>query len=798
MARRKPDETLAFSGNADERGEKASEPILAALRKARKEFREWDATCSLIDDIYSRSGSSYEQLLALAAAGGWSDATLDLFWSSFEVMKPATYARPPKPAVKPLFSDNKKLLTTTAELLERAATGVFMQTGIDDVMCEVRDDLLFAGRGVMWLRYETDDGQKVCVEHLDRHDFLHEPARKWREVGWVAGGFWLTREEISKRFKSLTDDQLDSAKYTLKRERAGDQETSTQKAQVWEVWHKADNRTYWVTEGIDVLLDSGEPELKLTDFFPCPRPAYATRKRRSLVPVPDWERYAIHFKKISDLTARIYLLLDSVRMKGLIPAGGDVGDAVEQLIASDDDQMLIPVPGAALIQGGSADFVQWLPLDVIATAIQGLIEARSQLINDFYELSGISDIMRGATDADETLGAQQLKSQYGSVRVRCKIDELQRIAAEAVKIAAEVIAERFTAESIMAMAQMELPTRKDIEKRISEIEKAAEAELKQAGEKAQQLAASPQAQQADPQQAQQAMQQAQQQVLSKYAPMLSEAQGQVPIDDVMELLRDEKARCFAFEIESDSTILTDELAEKQARNDFVTAFTGASQALMGIAAMGEQGATLAGEMLKFVLAPYRAGRQLDAAIDAFIDAAPQMAQQAAGQQGQDGLTQAQQSLADAEKAKAAAQMAKVQADSANDAVKARQQIMQLQQKIADQAQAHGIEVGKLQLQMRDIQSSVDFKNAQIDQIYAKLGIENRKQQLAEDTAMVDAELRTRDQDIKIDQNARDDARANVDQQRQINNDATDQQFRHADNARADRQQQFSETQAQQL
>src|SRR3546814_14443536 len=97
----------------------------------------------------------------------------------------------------------------------------------------------------------------------------------------------------------------------------------------------------------------------------------------------------------------------------------------------------------------------WLPLNELAQAIQGLIEARSQLIQDFYQLSGISDIMRGATEAQETLGAQQLKSQYGSVRVREKSAELQRVAADAVKIAAEIIAENFSKETVLDMSQME-------------------------------------------------------------------------------------------------------------------------------------------------------------------------------------------------------------------------------------------------------------------------------------------------------------------------------------------------------
>jgi hypothetical protein len=103
--------------------------------------------------------------------------------------------------------------------------------------------------------------------------------------------------------------------------------------------------------------------------------------------------------------------------------------------------------------------VQWLPLSEIATAIQGLLEARGQLIQDFYEISGISDIMRGATDAGETLGAQQLKQHNGSIRVKDKVDELTRIAAETAHIAGEIMAEHFSQKSLMDMSQMQLRTK---------------------------------------------------------------------------------------------------------------------------------------------------------------------------------------------------------------------------------------------------------------------------------------------------------------------------------------------------
>jgi hypothetical protein len=356
------------------------------------------------------------------------------------------------------------------------------------------------------------------------------------------------------------------------------------------------------------------------------------------------------------------------------------------------------------------------------------------------------------TEAEETLGAQQLKSQYGSVRVRGKIDELQRVAADAVKIAAEIIAEKFTSATILEMAQMELPTKADIAKRIKEIEKHAGGELKALGKKAeeaaQQAAQAPQGhgEAPDPQQAAQQFQQAQQAILSKYAPMLAEAEAQIPIEDVMKLLRDDRARSFAFEIESDSTILTDELQEKAARNEFVAAFTNASQGLMALAAMGEPGAKLAGELMKFQLAPYRAGRQLDTAIDAFIEAAPEMAKAAAGQNGEgEALAEANNKLAEAEMVKARAAMAAVEAKAALDKAEMQRRFAEMQMKGQIEADKHQREAEKLGQAMRDMEGRESLLQAQVDNLTAKtaeilhgIGLDERKQQVSEYQAVNDA------------------------------------------------------------
>lgn len=720
----------------DQEDAKSSRVILAALENSHKAFRDWQDICNEIDDIYSRRDT--ERLGKISPHDStWADAELDLFWASYEILKPAIYAHVPKPVVSPQFKDRRAVKNKTAELLERTSISAFERSDIDEVMCEIRDDLIFTNRGVMWLRKE---GQKVCFEHLDRMDFRHEPARKWCEVGWVARRAWMTRRDMRKRFRKTSGDAYQNAALTTRRDDYEHGATdNSKKASVWEVWHKVDNRVYWVSEGVDVLLDSAEPDVKLEGFFPCPKPAYGTLQRRSLVPVPDYERYASHFNKINTLTSRIYLLLDKVKMKGLIPAGGDVGNAIEELMRSDDDEILIPVPSASL-SGEMANFVQWLPIQMVAETISGLITARSQLIDDFYQLSGISDIMRGATEAEETLGAQQLKSQYGSVRVREKIQELQRIARDAIRIAAQIIAETFTKETLLDMSQLEIPAKADIEKRIKEIEKAAEQELKALGKKAEEVA--PQIPEEQKQQAQQDFQQAQQAIIAKYAPMLNEIRNEVPIEDIMDLLRDDKARGFAFEIEDGSTIWADEQAEKSSRNEFMSAFATASQALMPLVQTGPSGAKLAGAMLKFQLAPFRTGRELESMIDEWIDSVGEMPQ---GQQADDGsaeLAAAQGKLAEAEGMKAQAAMESVKARAMQAQAENERKIMEMQIKAQESAAKLRGENDKLRAQvvkqeqdfaakMAETDARINKMQAETAKILASIGLDVRKQDLEE-------------------------------------------------------------------
>lgn len=777
----------------------SSGPWLALIHQSEKALEDYQTRCDRIERLYA---DTYH------LANASRDGEFALFWSNVEVLKPSIYARPPVPVVQPKFKDRRPLYRRSSELLERSVSVAFDLTSIDDVMISLRDDLAIIGRGAAWVRYETKaeadaETERVCVEWLHRRDFGHEPARTWPEVGYVWRRAWMTFDQMVDRFKDVDKDVLRGADFQV---RLDDKDKGTtdgqEKAGVYEIWHKQEKKVVWVTEGIPTLLDSGAPHLNVEGFFPCPKPAYATRQPSSLVPVPDVMFYKDQLEEINVLTARIMILSQSLQVRGFYPAGaGELSDAMESANSMvTNNKVLIGVSNwAAFGNGAPKDTIVWWPTDQIATTIVQCVELRRQLIEDVYQLMGISDIQRGSTEAEETATAQQIKTQNGSVRVRDKQNELVRIAKDLVRIAAEIMAENFSKETLADMCQMELPTDAEIKKQVKEIETAAK-ELK-SGLEAQMARAQtdPNIQQMiaqDPEKAQQAMQQMEQQAQAQLQGMGAEVtklQETVTIEQVMKFLHDNKIRPFVLDIETDSTIYADENAEKQRRAEFLQAFGGLLAQVSGLVQTVPESAGFAAELVRFGLAPFRAGRTLDAAIDEFADSMIQRAQNP--QQGdgeQKGLIEAQKMLAQAEQVKAQAAMQNVEAKAAKDQAENQRKMMELEQKTADSQRKGEIELATTQAKLQEAQAKVrkteadiEHVNAQIAAIFAKMGMDAKTVDLNEFKTVTDVEFRAQDQQ-----------RQDVQTATQVEGQSFEQQQRLRGEDRSDRQQSFTEQQTQ--
>lgn len=605
----------------------SSQAWLDLISDAEKALSDWQTRSDKIDKLYADMNRT----------AATSDRQFSLFWANLQVLAPSIYSRPPVPVVVPRFRNRDPIARTSSEMLERVSSVQFEIDDVDGTMRLVRDDLVRVGRGASWVRYEDKlkkgkKNERLCVEHVDRRDFIHSPARKWQEVDWVARRAWMTKEEMRKRFGK---DKADDASYDAvnRDERDKGHRDPIEKAGVWEIWSKSEDKVVWVTEGVDTLLDSSEPYLTLDNFFPCPKPAYSTVQPGSLVPVPDYVYYQDQLAEINELTARISALTGALQVKGFYQAGGEIGDAVEMAMKNmDNSAIMVPIANWAAF-GSGGDAIIWLPIDQIANVIKMCVEVRKQLIDDVYQITGLSDIMRGMTNANETLGAQELKSQYGSVRIRDKQDELVRTARDLTRISAEIMAENFDRKTLMDMSQMKLPTDAEIKKQVKELtdqQKAIAAQVQKQIANAQKDPQILAQAQANPEEAQAMLQQLQeqaQQQIQQLGDQALEIGETVTIDQVMELLKEQRLRPFVLDIETDSTISPDENAQKQRATEFIGAVGGFLQQAISAIQVAPESAPLMADTLKYVASQFRAGRELDTSIDEFADKMKERASQ---------------------------------------------------------------------------------------------------------------------------------------------------------------------------
>jgi len=656
---------------------KSSLAWINLLTESEKAFETWNDTCDRVE-------KQYASLEKLGKNGDGRSREYQMFWANCEVMKPSIYARSPVPVVVPKFHDQRPVYQQASELAERCTVVAFDLARINDLMTQVRNDIALIGRGVAWCRYESGRGksyykhEKVCIDFKHRRDFLHSVSRTWEEVSWVAAASYLTRSEARERFYKHSGDAYQNAEYKVdkdKKEIGG--ADARERAQFWEIWHKGEERVLWVAKGCEEILDEDDPHLDLLHFFPCPKPAYGTVQPGSLVPVPDMAQYRDQLDEVNLLTDRIHALSDALEAKGFYPSGGaEIGEAIQAAVAHNTPgRMLIPISNWAAF-GGTKDVIIWLPIEAIASTIQACVALRKEIISDIYQIMGLSDIMRGSTNPNETLGAQQLKSEYGSTRIRDKQQELVRLARDLVEITLEIITEKFDDKTIVEMSQTELPTKKMAEQEINSIYQ----DLEQKKQQMQMMLQAPQVQQQlqqNPQMAEQ-IKGPVQQVIASAQKAIKKISERPTIEQVLAFLRDSRIKNFVLDIETDSTIQITEETDKKRTTEFIGVLAQLLPQLSQMIMADAQTAEFAGELLKFATKPFRAGRSLDGAIDKLVELMKSKVDQP---KPDDPTTMAAKTQLQIEQMKNETAKSKVQADAALGTQKLKQEQQQHEQKL---------------------------------------------------------------------------------------------------------------------
>ena len=656
-----------------------SQHWLDEIERYQKASQHWREDAKKIIDRYRLERSNMQ-----SQGRSSSRPTFNILWSNIQTMKPALFARIPEIIAERRHRDRDPVGRIASEVIQRAANEEIERNGFKDSMDQVVLDVLLVGRGVPWVRFEVDEmadegmaNERIMLDYVHWDDFAHSPERNWADVerrGWVARRTSLTRAEGKKRFgdgfSKVPMSMPSRTSETLsQRERDGSKDKY---AEVWEIWDAVSRKRIFVAKGADNLLESKDPQYDLTGFFPCPRPAYATLTNEDLIPIPDYKQYIDLADELDQISGRIRKLTEALRLVGVYDASAEgIGRILEtgmdgKMVAVSNMSALIGKSAAA--GGGLAGVVQWLPINQVAETLVGLYQARDQAKNTLYEMSGISDIVRGQVDPREKASQSKIKAQFATQRLDQRRRAVERTARDAARIQVELMCELYSSDTIRQQSGFDL---------MREIEG---------------LEPDPNApDQLDKEQ---------------LTEQLWEA--------VMQLLKSDHARGFRVDVETDSTIEMDAGQTQEARTEFLTSAGNFLNNALPVMQASPDLTPLMGEMMLFAVRGYRAGRTLESAFEEAVQGIKERLeqQQQAEQQGPPPDPAAE------------AEAQKIQQQAQIEGAKGQAQVESLQQKGQVEAQKGQIEAQKGQLELAqaqaELQHMVQTQDLEIEKMKAQI------------------------------------------------------------------------------
>lgn len=455
--------------------------------KRQRWMQELDYAEKELKDFHTQARRTLRKYLdnrdAIDAEKKW----LNIFNTNVNILKSSLYANIPSIEVSRRFYDmNDDVARVAGSILQRAIEQDLCEphNDFDQMMRQVVSDRLIPGLGTAWVRLETEledqppvedengglstptdeEGnplqriatQEVAIDYVYWEDFLWSPCRVWAERRWVGRKVPMTRDALTKRFGEDKARNI-ALDYQPKEANKSDQPTPAnmvmKRAAIYEIWDRETRKVLWLSRGYPDILDEKDDPLGLENFEPCPEPLFANLTTSNCRPKPDYAMLQDQYIELDEVNNRISLLIVACKVVGVYDRGSE---GIQRMLTEGYDNTLIPVDNWAMFaeKGGVKGSIDWLPLDVVVTALGQLQIHREAVKAQIYELTGISDIVRGASRASETLGAQEMKAKFASVRIQTLQDEVARFGEEVLSIKAEILIKHFEPMRLVQMSNI--------------------------------------------------------------------------------------------------------------------------------------------------------------------------------------------------------------------------------------------------------------------------------------------------------------------------------------------------------
>ena len=408
------------------------------------------------------------------------DTRLNLFSANTTTLMALLYGKIPKITVGRRFADNRDDVARVAAVMLERLLNADLERSDDSTLDALKNglqDRLLPGMGNVKMRYEAEfstqpgtpaitdpvtgavlapeipemeikTSEDVKTDYQYWKEQLWSPCKTFDELRWWAFAADMSRDELVKRFGDAVGRALPMST-AKKTDPTGERfRDPLSRCTVWEVWSKERKEVCWYVQGWPTVLDRKPDPLGLDGFWPFPKPMFANLTTSKLLPTPDFALAQDLYDEIDMISTRITLLERVIRAAGVYDKNSE---GIRRLIGETVANELIPVDNWAMFaeKGGVKGLIDWLPLDAIVGALGALREYRTELIGLLFQVTGMSDIMRGQAQGGATATEQAIKARFASVRVQSLQDEFARFCSETQRIKAEIIAKHFDPQTII-------------------------------------------------------------------------------------------------------------------------------------------------------------------------------------------------------------------------------------------------------------------------------------------------------------------------------------------------------------
>ena len=647
----------AASSGPDARATFWEKQITAALQAERR----WRTEADHAETTYF--GPDEDPSIRDSAAGVAANAiseTTSTIHGNIDVLKPLLFSETPVPVVQRRFRGDGKATDETdilaAEVGQRLAQWILSTTRFDEAMEGVRDDWLIAARGAARAFYKATftsepdpmtgmpvdrkTAESVYASHWEWRRLVLAPGHSWERMPWIAFEVPMTRVQIEASFPEHVDRISYNRKGLIDRSRAfGDSDRRSSEsvtdtltsgdapnspfdtATVWEIWVKDGRKVlWWSPDCRNAILGEQDDALNLEEFWPMPKPLLATTRGTSMNPRPDIRYYEAAAAEVEEATRKMREILKVLAVAGVYP--GNMEQEVSNLLSGQNKVYPAQAWAALMDKGGTRELIQWLPLDAMVSALGALSQMRESAKQRMFEGSGVSDIMRAQGDPRETATAQSLKGKYAGMRLTSRQRKMAIYVRDMLRILVEIAVEMFDTAYIAEICALDLPMTEAERKQMIAERQALEQSHAAAVAQFEQIAAQRQA-------LEQAVQAQGGQATLPPAPPPPPPLPEAPRipetswEAVHGRLRSDLGRKIAITIETQSTILADEQEDKEARIEFLAAFSTFVQQIIPLVSTGQFDMKTAKELLLFGVRAFPKTRTLEAMIADLPDEMPQ-------------------------------------------------------------------------------------------------------------------------------------------------------------------------------